>query len=340
MLPVSILEEIQAEFLDWQQHGLSILEVGHRTTDFMTLMAQAEALLRELLSIPSHYHVLFLGSPARLHFAMVPLNLLLKHEQAAYVCSGTWSSQAYEEAKKMARVYALSPDFKPHEILDNTAYVYYTPNETIEGIQWPGVPDVQGRCLVADMTSCLLSEPINVADYGLIFAGAQKNIGPAGLTLVIVREDVLKQVDSSVPSFLDYRTHIAAHSLYATPPTFQCYFALKMFEWIKQQGGLKAMQALNAEKSKRLYTYLDQSSFYDGSVKPGERSKMNVCFSLRDPSREKDFLVQAERHGLYALKGHRLAGGIRASLYNAMPLEGVTALIEFMDTFAKGGDDA
>ena len=334
-LPLAILEAVQAELLDWQGSGLSILEVGHRTRPFMALMEEAEALFRELLNIPVNYRVLFLGSPARLQFSMIPMNLLAKDEEPAYLCSGTWSSLAYEEAKKVARAYAISRDFKRQDLHDKTTYVYYTPNETIEGIQL-GLPDVGQHCLVADMTSCLLSEPIDVAQYGLIFAGAQKNIGPAGLTFVILREDILKHVNPAIPTLLDYRVHINARSLYATPPTFQCYFALKMFQWIKAQGGLQALQVLNAEKSKRLYDYIDSSSFYHCAVQPHERSKMNVCFSLVDRVREEEFLLKAEQQGLYALRGHRLVGGVRASLYNAMPMEGVVALIHYMDAFAAG----
>ena len=334
-LPAAILEEVQAELLDWQGSGLSILEVGHRTAPFIALMEEAEALLRELLHIPTQYKVLFLGSPARLQFSMIPMNLLAGQDTAAYLCSGTWSSFAFEEAKKVARAYPIARDFKPDELRDKTTYVYYTPNETIEGIQL-GLSDVGQRYLVADMTSCLLSEPIDVADYGLIFAGAQKNIGPAGLTFVILREDILKCANRAIPTLLDYRVHIKARSLYATPPTFQCYFALKMFQWIKAQGGLEALQLINTEKAKRLYDYLDASSFYHCAVASHERSKMNVCFSLADRTREEEFLMQAEKQGLYALKGHRLVGGVRASLYNAMPMDGVVALINYMEAFATG----
>ncbi|MDF1828114.1 MAG: 3-phosphoserine/phosphohydroxythreonine transaminase [Legionellaceae bacterium] len=334
-LPESILREVQAALLDWHDTGLSILEIGHRSPSFMALLQQAEHDLRELLNIPQNYHVLFLGGAARAQFSMIPQNLLsASADQAAYIVSGVWSSMAFDEAKRFGTAYAL-------ELGDTcqpkTAYVYYTPNETVDGVQISAIPDTGDVPLVADMTSCLLSEVIDVRRFGLIFAGAQKNIGPAGLTIVIVRDDLLAiQPKSTVPTMLDYRVHAKHHSLYATPPVFQCYMAANMFAWIKSQGGVRVLEDINIAKSAKLYAYIDASSDYHAMVDDvALRSRMNVCFRLADRTREADFLAAAEACRLRGLKGHRLKGGMRASLYNAMPMEGVDALIAFMDDFSQ-----
>ncbi len=345
-LPEAILLDVQKELWDWQGQGMSIMEVGHRTPQFTALMDEAELDLRALLQIPDHYHVLFLGGAARTQFAMIPMNLLEANQQAGYLVSGVWSKMAYEEAHKLASAFCLAsgephgftkaPDHAPTSLPKNTAYVYYTPNETVNGVRFPHVPQVGDIPLIADMTSCLLSEPLTISDYGLIFAGAQKNIAPAGLTVVIVRADLLAQIThASLPTMLDYRTHVAHRSLYATPPVFNCYFAAKMFQWIKAQGGLQVMQELNRNKANKLYAYIDTSSFYHCAIDPSSRSWMNVCFSLKRPDLEPLFLSEAEAQGLCALKGHRLVGGLRASLYNAMPMAGVDALISFMDSFYR-----
>ncbi len=345
-LPESVLLEAQAELLNWQGSGMSVLEAGHRTPEFMTLMQDAVADLRELMAIPENYHVLFLGGAARTQFAMVPMNLVAPGQKAGYLVSGVWSSMAFDEGKKLKSAYCIAssrqtgftrtPDPVEWQLLDNTACVYYTPNETINGVRFADTPDVGRLPLVADMTSCLLSEPVDIDKFGLIFAGAQKNIAPAGLTVVIIRDDLLKiKTDAPIPTMLDYRTHVAEHSLYATPPVFNCYMAAKMFKWIKAQGGVQTLYERNCEKAARLYQYIDSSSFYHCAIEPHSRSLMNVCFSLEKPGLEEDFLTQARLRGLYALKGHRLVGGMRASLYNAMPMAGVDALIAFMQEFAK-----
>lgn len=344
MLPESILRECQNELLNWNNTGMSILEIGHRTPLFSALMQEAEQLLRELLTIPEHYHVLFLPGATRTQFSMVPMNFIRPSTQAGYLVSGVWSSLAYQEAAHLSRAYCIAssdasnfyelPKFSLNDIRDDTAYVYYTPNETINGIRFPKPPKGIKPPLIVDMTSCLLSEPIKVSDYGLIFAGAQKNIGPAGLTLVIVRDDLLKTISAELPTMLDYRVHAKAQSLYATPPTFQCYMALKMFQWVKAQGGVHALYELNCRKAQALYQYIDESSDYHCLVDKASRSLMNVCFHLTDPTREADFIQQSSAHGLYALQGHRLVGGLRASLYNAMPMAGVDALIDFMRDFS------
>ena len=344
MLPHSILLDVQAEFLNWQQQGVSILEIGHRTKPFMQLMETAELELRELLAIPDNYAVLFLGGAARSNFAMIPMNLITKGQEAAYWISGVWSQMAYSECVKLSRAYCVGSSeesnftYAPCELIqsirNNTAYVYYTPNETVNGTRYPALPPHGDLPLVADMTSCLLSEPINISDYGLIFAGAQKNIAPAGLTLVIVRKDLLDiSPEFTVPTMFDYRTHMTNKSLYATPPTFNCYFALKMFQWLKEHGGIVAMHQTNQQKAAALYNFIDASTLYHCPIAQDSRSIMNVCFSLINPELEKDFLAQALSKGLYGLQGHRLVGGLRASLYNAMPMSGVEALIEFMYNF-------
>lgn len=336
VLPESILLEAQSALLDWSNAGVSILEVGHRSVAFMALLKQAEADLRELLVIPQNYHVLFLGGAARMQFSMIPQNLLSASKtQAAYIVSGMWSSMAFEEAKRLgSAAYVIEPG----EVCQaNTAYVYYTPNETVDGVRFADIPDTHDVPLVADMTSCLLSEVIDVSRFGLIFAGAQKNIAPAGLTLVIIRDDLLDITPRCVvPTMLDYRVHAKHSSLYATPPVFQCYMAAKMFKWIKTQGKVKALHQVNIQKAAKLYAYIDASADYQCMVSDVKlRSLMNVCFVLKNQKHEADFLEQAEARGLRGLKGHRVKGGIRASLYNAMPMEGVDALIKFMDDFSK-----
>jgi len=349
-LPESILLEARAELLNWHGLGLSVMEISHRSAPFQAIMEEAEALLRTLLAIPDHYHVLFLGGAARTQFAMIPMNLLSSASQAAYLISGCWSSMAYKEACRLKKAYCVGtsepshfttlPDAHVDALLPDTKYLYYTPNETINGVRFPNVPVCGTVPLVADMTSCLLSEPINVADYGLIFAGAQKNIAPAGLTVVIVRSDLLENAaDPVIPTMLDYRTHTANHSSYATPPTFNCYMAGKMFHWIKAQGGVHALYQHNCEKAAKLYQFIDASSFYHCSVATDARSIVNVCFTLSQPDRTDEFVKQALRRGLYGLKGHALVGGLRASLYNAMPMAGVNALIAFMGEFSDDYSD-
>ena len=338
-LPDVVLREAQAEFLDWRGLGLSILEVGHRTEAFTTLLSDAEADLRDLLDIPDNYHVLFLGGAARTQFSMVPMNFCTPGKKAAYIISGLWSRLAYEEAKRLG-----AADVRSSEILaiddsydENTAYVYYTPNETVDGVYCSDIPNVGDIPLIADMTSCLLTEPVDVRQFGLIFAGAQKNIAPAGLTLVIVRDELLKIIPKQVvPTMLDYRVHATHRSLYATPPVFQCDMAARMVRWIKAAGGVQALHRVNCKKAAKVYAYIDASPDYMCHIKPELRSRINVCFSLKDETQESAFLREAELRHLRGLKGHRLRGGLRASLYNAMPMAGVDALLMFMDDFVRG----
>jgi phosphoserine aminotransferase len=346
MLPREILLDVQAELLDWNNQGMSILEIGHRTAPFQNLMQQLEDDLRDLLAIPENYSVLFLGGAARANFALIPMNLITPGQVGAYCVSGVWSKMAYTECAKLSRAYCVSSseadgfNHAPYEMSQplnhNTAYVYYTPNETINGVRFAQKPLHGEFPLVADMTSCLLSEPIQIEDYGLIFAGAQKNIAPAGLTIVIVRNDLLdRKPETCIPTMFDYRTHVAHKSLYATPPTFNCYFAAKMFQWIKKQGGISTIYQQNCEKSALLYDFIDTSVLYKCAIEKSSRSLMNVCFSLIRAELESDFLTKALEHGLYGLQGHRMVGGLRASIYNAMPMSGVQKLIEFMREYEE-----
>lgn len=352
MLPLEVLQDAQDELLNWQDTGMSIMEIGHRTEEFMQLMKDAEQSLRTLLTIPDTYHVLFLGGAARLQFGMIPLNFIKKEQTAGYLITGIWSSLAYAEAKRIKNAYCIAsgehqsfrsvPAVTERFYQENSAYLYYTPNETINGVRCAIPPTSNNIPLIADMTSCLLAEPVNVTDFGLIFAGAQKNIANAGLTIVIVRNDLVAKIDDeTITTMLDYRTHSSHKSLYATPPTFNCYIALKMFKWIESHGGVAGLYQQNVTKSKMLYDFIDASSFYKSHVATNDRSLLNICFTLANPALENLFLEKAKSSGLLALKGHRTVGGLRASLYNSMPVEGVTQLITFMEDFAnesrKGG---
>lgn len=346
MLPESILQEAQEELLDWHKSGMSIMEIGHRTPEFIDLIQHAEATLRELLSIPDNYRVIFLGGATRTQFAMIPMNFLSPHEQGAYLVTGIWSQMALHEAQLLKKAYAAAneesgrfktvPDPKSWNLQQDTSYLFYTPNETVNGIRFPYVPKAHNIPLIADMTSCLLSEPIDVRQYGMIFAGAQKNIANAGLTIIIIRDDLLQKIpEPAVPTMLNYKLQAENHSLYATPPGFNCYLADKMFDWVKRQGGVDALFARNCQKAAKLYQYLDSDDFYVTSVSPDARSIVNICFSLKTPDLESKFINEAAEQGLSSLRGHRMVGGIRASLYNSMPMAGVDALITFMQQFAK-----
>ncbi|MBA2652094.1 MAG: 3-phosphoserine/phosphohydroxythreonine transaminase [Tatlockia sp.] len=346
MLPESILRDVQDELLDWQHLGMSVLEIGHRTPAFTDLMAETEASLRELLAIPNNYQILFLSGAARNQFAMIPMNFLSKGEQAGYLVTGLWSYLAYQESHKIKQAYCVTngehtgftniPDSSEWLVKDNTKYFYYTPNETVNGVRFAKPPQVSGAPIIADMTSCLLSEPINVKDFGLIFAGAQKNIANAGLTLVIVSGELLSTISNDkIPTMFDYRTFSTTKSTYATLPTFNCYLANKMFEWIKQQGGVENLYKINCHKAALVYDCIDSSNFYHCRVAQAARSLVNICFTLDDPMLENAFLEGAKARGLLALKGHRTVGGLRASMYNAMPMEGVESLVKFMKDFAR-----
>lgn len=346
VLPKAVLQQAQAELLDWQGSGMSVMEMSHRGKEYMSIHAQAEADLRELLGIPANYKVLFLQGGASLQFSMVPLNLLRGKTTADYVNTGEWSEKAIAEAKKFCNVNVVAdnkdrnctyvPAFDTWKLNRDAAYVHYTPNETIGGVEFNWVPQTGEVPLVADMSSNILSRPIDVAKFGLIYAGAQKNIGPAGLTLVIVREDLLGQAASGTPTMLDYKTHADNDSMYNTPPTFAIYMAGLVFQWLKKNGGIAAMEKQNIAKAQLLYDAIDASNgFYNCPVNKADRSRMNVPFTLKDAALDGDFLKQAATRGLLQLKGHRSVGGMRASIYNAMPLEGVQALVDFMNDFVR-----
>ena len=344
-LPQELLERAKDELLDWNNQGMSVMEVSHRAKSFMDLMQSMESNLRQLLTIPDNYSVLFLTAPARLQFAMIPLNLLAQNESGDYLVTGTWSKMAFDEAQKLKKAHCVAtgesqnflhvPDRATWQVSHNAKYFYYTPNETITGLAIDEVPDVGDVPIVADMTSCLLSRPIDVSQFGLIFAGAQKNIAPAGLTIVIVRNDLIKKSNEPLATMLDYKTHLDNQSLYATPSSFTCYMAALMFEWLQNQGGVDAQYKRNNEKASMLYEFIDNNAFYHCPIERAHRSIMNVAFTLKDKRLDSLFLEQAKVHGLLALKGHRSVGGMRASIYNAMPIEGVRALIKFMGEFAR-----
>jgi phosphoserine aminotransferase len=345
VLPAEVLERAQQEILDWRGSGMSVMEMSHRGKEFMAIAEQAEADLRELMTIPADYRVLFLQGGASSQFAMVPQNLLRAKHTADYLNTGSWSKKAIAEGKRYCELniaatseksnFTTIPPAETWRLNKEAAYVHYTPNETIEGVEFHFVPEVGDVPLVADMSSTILSRPIDVSQFGVIYAGAQKNIGQAGITVVIVREDLIGDAIAGTPSMFSYRLHAHAGSMYNTPPTYAWYVAGLVFQWLKQQGGLPAMALRNARKSKKLYAAIDRSDFYHNPVDPPSRSWMNVPFILANPKLDASFLKESAEAGLLTLKGHRSVGGMRASLYNAMPQEGVDALIEFMVDFER-----
>ena len=346
VLPKAVLQQAQAEMLDWHGSGMSVMEMSHRGKEYMGIQAQAEADLRELMDIPANYKVLFLQGGASQQFAMIPLNLLRGKLSADYVNTGEWSKKAIGEAKKFSYVNVVAnnsdknctyvPAFDTWKLDKDAAYVHYTPNETIGGVEFNWIPDVGNVPLVADMSSNILSRSVDVSKFGLIYAGAQKNIGPAGLTIVIVREDLVGHADPRLPVMLDYKTHADNDSMYNTPPTYAIYVAGLVFQMLKRKGGIAQMEKTNIAKSQLLYAAIDASNgFYNCPVNKADRSRMNVPFTLKDANLDGDFLKQADARGLLQLKGHRSVGGMRASIYNAMPLEGVQALVNFMNEFSK-----
>jgi phosphoserine aminotransferase len=344
MLPETVLEQAKSELLDWRGAGMSVMEMSHRGKEFVSIAEEAEADLRELLAIPNNYKVLFLQGGATSQFAMVPMNLLRGKMKADYLNTGIWSDKAISEAKRYCQVNVVAsgkdkkfttvPERNSWNCDIDTSYFHYTPNETINGVEIHAVPDISVP-IVADMSSTILSRPIDVAKFGLIYAGAQKNIGPAGLTIVIVREDLMGNPILSTPAMFNYKTQVEAESMYNTPPTYAWYVAGLVFKWIKAQGGLIAMGERNQRKAEKLYQAIDNSSFYANPVDPIYRSWMNVPFTLADTELEKTFLTEAKTAGLMTLAGHRSVGGMRASIYNAMPEKGVTALVDFMKDFEQ-----
>jgi phosphoserine aminotransferase len=344
-LPAEVLEQIRDEMLDWHEHGMSVMEMSHRGKAFTGIAAQAEADLRELLAVPDDYRVLFLQGGATGQFAGVPMNLSAADATADYLNTGAWSKKAIGEARRYCRVnvaadaaerdYTSIPARDTWRLTPGAAYLHYTPNETIGGVEFPFVPESGGVPLVADMSSTILSRPIDVSRFGVIYAGAQKNIGPAGLVVVIVREDLLGRARPETPTVLDWKAMAADGSMTNTPPTFAWYVAGLVFQWVKRQGGLEVMGRRNRAKAELLYSAIDDSGFYRSPVDPGCRSWMNVPFTLADPALDKAFLAGAGAAGLLSLEGHRSVGGMRASIYNAMPLAGVEALVGYMGEFER-----
>ena len=343
VLPLPVLEKVKEELLNYEGSGQSVMEMSHRSEVFKKIAADAEANLRELMNIPDNYKVLFLQGGGTLQFSMVPLNLLKESKKADYVVTGTWAKKAYKEACKFGDIKVVAsseadtftwvPKITKEDIRPDADYVYITTNNTIYGTAYNYVPETGDIPLVADMSSNILSEVVDVNKFGIIWAGAQKNVGPAGATIVIIREDLLGHADESIPTYLDYKVHAENDSMYNTPPCFAIYVAGEVFKHIKETGGLAAMEARNREKAAKLYDYIDSSELFKCPVVKEDRSMMNVVFVTGDEALDKKFIAEAKGKGLINLAGHRSIGGMRASIYNAMPMEGVEALIEFMKEF-------
>jgi len=344
MLPTAVIERAQAEMLDWNGSGMSVMEMSHRGKEYMSIAAKAEKDLREVMGIPDNYKVLFLQGGASSQFAMIPMNLMGEKGSADYINTGMWSKKAISEAKRYGKVnvaadmaagnYSSVPTQAELKLDPNAAYVHYTPNETIGGVEFDYIPETGDVPLVADMSSSILSRPLDVSKFGLIYAGAQKNIGPAGLTIVIVRDDLLGKASAICPTMFNYAIHAENDSMYNTPATYSWYVAGLVFEWLKALGGLEGMAAINKRKAEKLYAAIDGSPFYANPVALNARSWMNVPFTLRDEALDDAFLKGASANGLVALKGHRSVGGMRASIYNAMPEAGIDALVAWMQEFA------
>lgn len=343
-LPLPVLEQARAELTDWHGSGMSVMEMSHRGSHFKSIAEQAETDLRELLAVPDNYRVLFLQGGATTQFASVPLNLSTRGQRLDYVLTGTWGKKAVKEAGRYGEAvvvadgaadgYTSIPDPAHWDTSEDAAYLHYTPNETIGGVEFHFVPEARVP-LVVDMSSTILSRPLDVSQFGVIYAGAQKNIGPAGLTIVLVREELLGQARPETPAMLDYTVQAEAGSMSNTPPTFAWYVAGLVFRWLREQGGLAAIAKINERKQRKLYAAIDESGFYTNPVDPAARSWMNVPFTLARPELDGQFLAGAAQAGLENLKGHRSVGGIRASIYNAVPEAAVDALIGFMQEFER-----
>lgn len=345
VLPEEVLKEAAEEMLDYKNTGMSVMEMSHRSKAYETIIQEAEADLRELMNIPDNYKVLFLQGGASLQFAMIPMNLM-KNKVADYIVTGQWAKKAFEEAKiygkanKIAtsedKTFSYIPDCSDLPISDDADYVYICENNTIYGTKFHTLPNTKGKDLVSDVSSCFLSEPVDVSKYALIYGGVQKNVGPAGVVIVIVREDlVTDDVLPQTPTMMKYKIHADNDSLYNTPPAYGIYICGKVFKWLKKMGGLEAMKAHNEKKAAILYDFLDQSKMFRGTVEKKDRSLMNVPFVTGNEELDSLFVKQAKAAGFENLKGHRSVGGMRASIYNAMPLEGVSKLVEFMKKFEE-----
>lgn len=345
VLPVEVLETARDEMLNYQNSGMSVMEMSHRSKTYDNIIKTATQDLKDLLNIPDNYKILFLQGGAHLQFSMVPINLL-KNGKADYIVTGQWAKKAYKEALKYGDIkkvatsedknFSYIPDCSNLDITDDADYVYICENNTIYGTKYPSLPNTKGKILVSDMSSCFLSEPVDVSKYGLIFAGVQKNVGPAGVQIVIIREDLITDdVPAWCPEMLKYKTHADKDSLYNTPPCYGIYICSLVFKWLKKIGGLEKMKEINLKKAKILYDFLDNSKLFKGTVEKSSRSIMNVPFVTGSEELDKKFIDEATQNNLLQLKGHRTVGGMRASIYNAMPVEGVIALVEFMEKFEK-----
>ena len=343
VLPEEVLKEAADEMMDYKGTGMSVMEMSHRSKAYDEIIKTAEADLRELMNIPDNYKVLFLQGGASQQFAMIPMNLM-KNGVADYIVTGQWAKKAYQEACKYGKAnkiassedetFSYIPDCSDLPISEDADYVYICENNTIYGTKYKTLPNTKGKTLVADVSSCFLSEPVDVEKYGVIYGGVQKNIGPAGVVIVIIREDLIPEtVDEKVPTMLQYKTHADAQSLYNTPPAYGIYICGKVFKWIKKMGGLAVMKEKNEEKAKILYDFLDSSEMFKGTVRKEDRSLMNVPFVTGDEELDAKFVKEAKEAGFENLKGHRTVGGMRASIYNAMPVEGVEKLVAFMKQF-------
>ncbi len=345
VLPEEVLQEAADEMLDYRGTGMSVMEMSHRSKAYDTIIKEAEADLRELMNIPDNYKVLFLQGGASQQFAMIPMNLM-KNKKAGYIVTGQWAKKAWQEASKYGtankiassedKTFSYIPDCSDLPISEDADYVYICENNTIYGTKFKTLPNTKGKTLVADVSSCFLSEPVDVSKYGIIYGGVQKNIGPAGVVIVIIREDLITDEPlPGTPTMLTYKTHADADSLYNTPPAYGIYICGKVFKWLKKMGGLEAIQKKNEEKAKILYDFLDESKLFKGTVRKEDRSLMNVPFVTGDDELDAKFVKEAKEAGLENLKGHRTVGGMRASIYNAMPKEGVEALVAFMKKFEE-----
>ena len=345
VLPEEVLQEAAAEMMDYKGTGMSVMEMSHRSKPFQQIIDEAEADIRELMNIPDNYKVLFLQGGASQQFAMIPMNLM-KNKKAGYIVTGQWAKKAYQEAKIFGEAVELAssadktfsyiPDCSDLAITDDMDYVYICENNTIYGTKYKTLPNTKGKTLVADVSSCFLSEPVDVSKYGIIYGGVQKNVGPAGVVIVIIREDLITEDTlPGTPTMLKYKIHADNGSLYNTPPAYGIYICGKVFKWLKKMGGLTVMQERNQQKAKILYDFLDQSKLFTGTVVKEDRSLMNVPFVTGNEELDAKFVKEAKAAGFESLKGHRTVGGMRASIYNAMPLEGVEKLVEFMRNFEK-----
>ena len=345
MLPEAVLEKAAAQMTDYEGCGMSVMEMSHRSADYEAIIGRAEALLRELMNIPDNYKVLFLQGGASSQFAMVPMNLMRKSKKADYVITGQWAKKAASEAAKYGEVnkvassddktFSYIPKLDASKFDKDADYFHITLNNTIYGTRYTTLPETGDVPLVADISSIILSEPIDVSKFGLLYAGAQKNMGPAGVTVVIIREDLITGTVEGTPTMFDYKIHADNGSMYNTPPTYGIYICMLVLEWLKELGGIDAMYKINQEKAKILYDYLDSSKMFRGTVVPEDRSLMNVPFVTDSDELNAKFIKEAKAKGFLNLKGHRTVGGMRASIYNAMPKEGVVALVEFMKEFEK-----